>query len=237
MSGNHDYGSGYFDDSAQKRSFTLDLGLAGVFGLMFLGLVASGVAAWLTLNFAPLYNLVYGTQAVFLVVLFLPVGLVMLAFPRIWRMKPAAAVLLFFVYALLNGVTLSFIFLVYNMGAIMLAFLSAAGMFGVMALFGAFTKSDLSGTRNFLLMGLFGIIIASVLNFFLANTMLDMVISYVGIAVFLGLTAYHVQNIKRQMEMHAGRAPAAAMVSGALHLYLSFMNIFLLLLRMTNRRR
>ena len=232
-----DYGKGYFDENDHKRSFALGRGLTGVFGLMFLGLAASAGAALFTLNTEFMFNLVFGAQAPFYIFLFAPLVLVMFAFPRVWTMPPAAAFALFIVYALINGVTLSVVFLAYDLGTITLAFFSAAGMFGVMAVYGAITKADLSGMGSMLIMGLFGVIIASVLNWFFASDTLDMIISYVGIAVFLGLTAYDMQRIKRSMDEHAGRAPAGVVVMGALHLYLDFLNIFLLLLRLFGRRR
>ena len=238
MSTHQNYGSGYFDDSVHGRQFTLDMGLAGVFGLMFSALLVSAVAAWLTLSFAPLFDLVHTSPAGAFIFMLLPIGFVWIVFPRVWRMPPAAAVFSLFAFAFIMGAALSYIFLVYHLGTIMLAFVSAAGMFGVMAIFGAVTKSDLTKMRSILLMGIVGAIIATVVNvFFFASSQLDMIISYLFLALFLGLTAYHVQNIKRQMELGMGRAPIAIMASGALCLYLNFINTFLILLRLMNRRR
>ena len=230
----HRHGKGHFDENDYKRGIALN-GLAGVFALMFLGLLASAGAAFFTLNTPALLNLIFSGGAATWIFLLAPLGLVMFAFPRVWKMSPASAILLFFVYALLNGLTLSAIFLIYDMGTITLAFLSAAGMFGVMAIYGGLTKADLSGIGSFLMMGLFGIIIASVLNIFLGNDMMDMLISYAGIAIFLGLTAYDVQRLKHAMSQSPGNA--GVMVLGALHLYLDFLNIFLFLLRLMGRRR
>ena len=228
-----DYGKGYFDEDQNKRDQIKSRGLSGVFGLMFLGLLASAGSAVLTLNSPFMLNLVFGGNLYF-VFLLAPLALVMFAFPRVWKMPPAAAFLLFFVYAIVNGFTLSFIFFVYDIGTITLAFLSAAGMFGVMAIYGAVTKADLSGMGSFLFMGLIGIIIASVLNWFVASSAMDMVISYAGIAIFLGLTAYDVQRLQRAMNENP---TAGVMVLGALHLYLDFLNIFLFLLRLMGRQR
>lgn len=228
------HGKGHFDENDYKRGIAIN-GLAGVFALMFLGLLASAGAAFFTLSSPTLLNLVFSGGAATWIILLAPLGLVIFAFPRVWKMAPASAFLLFFVYAILNGLTLSAIFLVYDMGTITLAFLSAAGMFGVMAIYGGITKADLSGMGSFLMMGLFGIIIASVLNIFLGNDMMDMLISYAGIAIFLGLTAYDVQRLKHAMSQSPGNA--GVMVLGALHLYLDFLNIFLFLLRLMGRRR
>ncbi|MCL2843780.1 MAG: Bax inhibitor-1/YccA family protein [Oscillospiraceae bacterium] len=233
----NEYGKGIFDENEHNRGRTFVSGMAGVYGLMFLGLLASAAAAMFTLSSDFMWSLVFGHQFGFWAFLFAPLLLVMFAFPRVWGMSPGAALGLFFVYALINGLTLAVIFLAYDMGTIFLAFFSAAGMFGVMAVYGALTKADLSGMRSFLLMGLFGIIIASVLNFFFANGMLDMIISYVGIAIFLGLTAYDVQRIQRAMNDPNNPNPTGVAVLGALHLYLDFLNIFLFMLRILGRRR
>jgi len=231
-----DRGKGYFDDNDYNRGLVRSRGLAGVFGLMFLGLAATAGSALYTLYNPALFRLVFGSNA-FFIFLFAPLVLVMFAFPRVWNMSSGAAFALFFVYALINGITLSVIFLAYDLGTIYLAFFGAAGMFGVMALYGAVTKADLSGVGSFLFMGLVGVIIASVLNWFFRSDMMTVIISYVGIAVFLGLTAYDVQRIQRQMDAHGGNAPTGVIVMGALHLYLNFLNIFLFLLRLLGRRR
>jgi len=231
---NNDYGKGYFDENEYRRGSAISRGLSGVFGLMFLGLLLSAATAHLTYTLPALSNLVFGSQGGFLIFLFAPLALVIFAFPRVWKMQPASAVLLFFFYAALNGLTLSFVFFAYDLGTITLAFLSAAGMFGVMALYGALTKADLSGIGSFLMMGLFGFIIATVLNLFFRNDMMNTLITYAGIVIFLGLTAYDVQRLKHAMNTHPG---TGVMVLGALHLYLDFLNIFLLLLRLLGRRR
>ena len=231
-----DRGKGYFDENDYNRGIVRSRGLAGVFGLMFLGLLATAGSALYTLYTPALFNLVFGTNA-FYFFLFAPLALVIFAFPRVWHMPSGAAFALFFVYALINGVTLSVIFLAYDLGTIYLAFFGAAGMFGVMAIYGSVTKADLSGVGSFLFMGLIGVIIASVLNWFFASDGLDMLISYAGIAIFLGLTAYDVQRLQRAMNEHRGEAPTGVMVMGALHLYLDFINIFLFLLRLLGRRR
>ncbi|MCL2562875.1 MAG: Bax inhibitor-1/YccA family protein [Oscillospiraceae bacterium] len=232
-----DYGKGIFNEDDQKRNLTLNRGMSGIFALMFLGLLASAATAYLTASIPELRNLVFGTNLYWLFLL-APLGLVVIAFPRVWKMSAGAAFTLFFFYALINGITLGIIFLVYDLGTITLAFLSAAGMFGVMAIYGAVTKADLTKLGSLLLMGLVGIIIASLLNLLIFRSAgMDLLISYIGIAVFLGLTAYDIQRLRRSMTEYGGNAPAAVMVKGALHLYLDFLNIFLFLLRIMGRRR
>ena len=234
---NNRYGKGYFDENDHKRGIILNRGLSGVFALMFLGLLCTAAVALFVATNVSVLAFVFGSQFTFFAFLLAPLGLVWLVFPRIWNMSAPAAFSVFFLYALLNGVTLAFIFFAYDLGTVALAFFSAAGMFAAMALYGAITKADLSSIGSFLFMGLIGVIIASVINMFFANDTLDILISYAGVAIFLGLTAYDVQKIKAQMADADGKAPAAVVVYGALHLYLDFMNLFLFLLRILGRRR
>lgn len=153
-------------------------------------------------------------------------------------MSPAAGLATFLIYAVVNGMMLSSIFIVYDLGTISLAFFSAAAMFGVMAVYGAVTKADLTSKGSFLIMGLIGVIVASLLNFFFRSTMLDVIISFVAIAVFLGLTAYDTQRIKDMAYAATDeRTIRALTILGALSLYLNFINLFLRLLRLFGRRR
>ena len=235
MNDNNNYGKGYFDEGDQGSKSILSRGLTGVFALMFLGLLTSAASAFLTLSSPLMANLVFGSEMGFFAFLIAPLLLVMFAFPRVWKLSAGAALSIFFLYAFLNGLTLAVIFLAYDLGTITLAFGSAAIMFGTMAVYGAVTKADLSGFGSMLFMGLIGIIAASVLNWFFASSALDTIISYAGVVVFLGLTAYDTQKIKVQMDEHGNHA--GIMVLGALHLYLDFLNIFLFLLRLFGRRR
>jgi len=227
------HGKGYFDENDHRRGIALN-GMAGVFGLMFVGLFISAVTAMFTAGSQAMQDLLFNMGPGIIVLAFAPFLMVIFVFPRVWKMQAGTAVLVFFIFAILIGITLSGIFYYYDLGTITLAFLSAAGMFGVMALFGAITKADLSGIRSFLMMGFFGFIIATVINIFLGSTMMDTIITYAGIAIFLGLTAYNVQRLKHAMATTPGHG---VMVLGALHLYLDFVNIFLLLLRLMGRRR
>ncbi|MCL2568066.1 MAG: Bax inhibitor-1/YccA family protein [Oscillospiraceae bacterium] len=226
------YGKGYYDEDEQKREQLRGKGLAGIFGLMFLGLLISAITAFFTAESPLLWGLVFATDFYFLFLA--PLGLVIFVFPRVWTMPPAAAIGLFFVYAILNGLTLSVVFLSFNIG-LALAFLSTAGMFAAMAVYGAVTQADLSGLGSLLIMGLFGLIVASVLHWFLfPGTAFDMVLSYASIAIFLGLTANHVQRLQKAM---AENPSTGTMVQGALYLYLAFLNIFFVKARLMGDRR
>jgi len=171
--------------------------------------------------------------------MFAPLAFI-IALNYVWKMSSQLAFFLFFAFATIMGTTLSAIFLIYDINTIALAFVSAAGMFGVMAIFGLVTKKDLTRIGSLLIMALVGVIIASIGNIFFANSILDTIIPYVTIVIFLGLTAHDAQKIKKQIIEHMdkqGNVPVAVTIQGALHLYLDFLNLFLALLRILGRRR
>ena len=173
-------------------------------------------------------------------------GLLILELAIVWGLSAAinkipaiVATLVFLAYAALNGVTFSIIFLVYSLGSIAYTFFITAAMFGATSVFGFITKMDLSRIGGILMMALIGLIIASVVNIFVASEIFDWIISYVGVAIFVGLTAYDTQKIKN---MSAGIDSSSeeggkASIMGALALYLDFINLFLFLLRIMGRRR
>lgn len=211
--------------------------MAGVYGWMAAGLAVSMVAAQLTLSVPNVAQLVFGNRLVFYGLLIAEVGLVWYLGARIMTMTTGAAKAGFLAYAALNGVTLSVIFLAYTADSIASVFFVTAGMFGATSAYGYVTKRDLTGFGSFLFMGLIGILIASVVNIFLKSDMVQWVVSVVGVFVFAGLAAYDTQKIKALMgSVDEGRAGNAA-VLGALTLYLDFVNLFLMMLRLFGRRR
>jgi len=155
------------------------------------------------------------------------------------RMSSATATLLFVLYSALNGVTFAAIFMIYTRSSIASTFLVTAGTFGAMSLYGYVTKKDLTGFGSFLFMGLIGIVIASVVNIFLQSEMIYWVTTYIGVFVFVGLTAYDTQKIKKIGEagFANGEDQQKAAILGALRLYLDFINLFLMLLRIMGGRR
>lgn len=173
-------------------------------------------------------------------------GLLIMELALVWglsaainRIPAVLATLIFLFYAALNGVTLSVIFMVYQIGSIAYTFFITAAMFGVTSVFGYVTKMDLTKVGGFLFMGLIGIIIASVVNMFVASRSLDWLVSYIGVFIFVGLAAYDTQKIKN-MSMNVESASEEgnkASIMGALALYLDFINLFLLLLRIMGRRK
>ena len=155
---------------------------------------------------------------------------------RIDKMQATTATGLFVGYAVLNGVTLSTLFLAYSGASLASTFFITAGMFGAMALYGLVTKRDLTGLGSFLFMGLIGLLLAMVVNFFLHSSTLDLAISVIGVFIFVGLTAYDTQKIKTMGEQGIMEQGAAAVrkgaIIGALTLYLDFINLFIMLLRL-----
>jgi FtsH-binding integral membrane protein len=214
--------------------------LRRVYLWMALGLLVTTGTAFAT-AFTPLGAWVFSNIYVFFGLFIGELILVGVLSAGIQKLHPSMAGAMFFVYAAINGMTLSTIFLVYELGSIGMAFLIAACMFGAMSLIGYSTKKDLSQWRSFLMMGLIGLIVVSVVNMFLGSAGMDWVISLVGVMLFLGLTVYDTQKIKQMtvMSLQTGDEAVANKMGilGALRLYLDFVNIFLYLLRFFGRRR
>ena len=214
--------------------------LRRVYLWMALGLLVTTATAFAT-AFTPLGAWVFSNIYVFFGLFIGELILVGALSAGIQKLHPSMAGAMFFVYAAINGMTLSSIFIVYELGSIGMAFLIAACMFGAMSLIGYSTKKDLSQWRSFLIMGLIGLIVMSVVNIFLGNAGMDWFISLTGVLLFLGLTVYDTQKIKLMtvMSLQAGDEAVASKMGilGALKLYLDFVNIFLYLLRFFGRRR
>ncbi|MEA2927630.1 MAG: uncharacterized protein QOG38_58, partial [Hyphomicrobiales bacterium] len=172
------------------------------------------------------------------VLIFAPLGLVFFLSWRIDRLSVSTAQLLFFIYAALLGASLSIIFAVYTETSITRVFFISAAAFGGLSLWGYTTQRDLTGMGSFLMMGLIGIIIASLVNIFLKSSGLDWIISVIGVIVFAGLTAWDTQKIKEMYNVYDdGTVSGRKAVMGALALYLDFINLFLMLLRIFGERR
>lgn len=208
--------------SAVYRWMTLGLGTTA--------LVAAGVA-----SSPAALQLVFGSRFVFFGLVLAELGLVIALSAAVNKLSAAAAGGLFLLYSALNGVTLSAVLLLYTGTSVALAFLVTAGTFGAMSVFATVTKRDLSSWSSFLFMGLIGIVIASVVNLFLASSMMSFVISCAAVVVFTGLAAYDTQKLR--VLARAGGATGAIAVNGALALYLDFVNLFLALLRLFGSRR
>jgi len=206
-----------------------------VYAWMGLGLALTAVMALMTVSSPGLYQAIVGNRLVFYGLMIGELALVFVLSGAIQRLSAGVATLLFLGYSVLNGLTLSVIFLVYTADSIASTFAVSAAMFGAMSTYGYVTKKDLTSWGNFLFMGLIGIVLASLVNIFLKNDAVSWVISAIGVVVFTGLTAYDTWKIKALAAAgEEGRKPA---ILGALTLYLDFINLFLMLLRLTGGRR
>src|SRR5574341_63843 len=206
---------------------------------MTVGLLATAGVAYFVVS-TPLIRLI-ANPFIFFGAIILELVMVIAISGAIARMSPAAAVGLFFLYAALNGVTMSVIFMVYTLSSIAVTFFATACLFGAMTIIGYTTGRDLTKLGGFLMMGLIGFLIGSVVNLFFASTTFYWLLTFAGIAIFIGLTAWNTQRIKNMtlaaLQQGDDRAAQRIGVIGALSLYLDFVNLFLLLLRLGGRRR
>ena len=213
--------------------------LTGVYYWMTFALGLSALCAWAVGTTPALTNLVYKNPLLLTVLIVAELGLVIAVSWGINKMSAATATALFALYAALNGVTLGYIFIVYTIPAITSAFLTTTLTFAVMAILGSVTKRDLTRLGSILLMALIGLIIASFVNIFLKNSTMGWIITYAGVLIFVGLTAYDAQKVKQMYLTMGGDMETNRKISvlGALTLYLDFVNLFLMLLRIFGGRR
>ena len=212
--------------------------LSRVYGWMTLALVISGVTAFLAATNETIIRLTIGNGFGFLILAVAELALVWWLTASIHKISSGAAFFAFILYSVLNGVTLSSIFLVYKIESIFMVFFISAGMFAAMAVYGTVTKSSLSSFGKFFAMALVGIIIASLVNFLLRSPMLDWFLSIITVVLFTGLTAYDAQKMLAVSNNASDdEVFKKASVIGALDLYLDFINIFLAMLRLFGRRR
>jgi FtsH-binding integral membrane protein len=209
-----------------------------VYVWMTFALAITGITAYLVATNETLLTLIYSHQAVMWVLIIAELAIVIGVTAAINKLSLPVATLLFVVYSVLNGALFSSIFLVYTMASIAKVFFITAGTFGAMSLYGYTTKSDLTSWGKILIMGVLGLIIATVVNLFLKSSGLEMIISYAGVLIFVGLTAYDTQKIKQMclQAPDAGETMQKYALLGALSLYLDFINLFIYLLRIFGRR-
>jgi FtsH-binding integral membrane protein len=212
--------------------------LQRVYLFMSLGLGVTGLVALAVVSSPAALEFVFGNRMVFMGLMIAELLMVMAFAPVAARVSAAAAGAMFFAYAALSGVTFSVIFLRYTAGSIGSTFVITAGMFAALSAYGAVTKRDLGSIGSFCFMGLVGLVIASVVNLFLGSPMLYWLTTFVGVIVFTGLTVYDTAKLKELgHEVEAGEAHTKAALQGALILYLDFINLFLMLLRLLGGRR
>ncbi len=228
----------YNYESSIDRKSAIASQMARVFGWMFIGLMVTGLTALYTINSSAMINLIYSGGFTIFGLMLLEIVFVVFISRRAMHMEYGVAAGAFIMYSILNGLTLSVIFFAYTFGSIALAFFMAAGFFGFMSVYGLVTKTDLTSMGSLLMMGLVGLIIVSIVNIFLNSSPLGWIISIVGVAIFLGLTAYDSQKIKNiSMHYMGTEKERNVAIIGALTLYLDFINLFLYILRILGKRR
>jgi FtsH-binding integral membrane protein len=212
-----------------------------VYNWMGIGLALTGFMAFYVSSSPTMIRLIFGNPIIFFILILAELGMVFAISGMVNRMSAGTATSLFVIYSALNGVTLSFIFLAYTRTSIVSTFFICAGTFIGCSIYGWATKKDLTSWGGFLMMGLIGIIIASLVNIFIKSSAMSIIISYIGVFVFVGLTAYDTQKIKNMaMTQPAGLDNAVVRkgaILGALSLYLDFINLFLMLLRIFGQTR
>lgn len=223
----------YEEIKADARNF-----IADVYKWMTLALVISGVAALFTVVSPIMTKLIWGNKFGFTSMLILELVLVFVISASIRKISTKVAGFFFILYSVINGITLSSIFLVFQTNSIILAFFISAGMFLGMTIYGRRTSQDLTSAGRYLTMAIIGLVIASIVNLLFKSSMLEWIISLVSIVVFIGLTAYDSQKMLRASQMSDGSETfKKAAIIGALELYLDFINIFLSILNLFGKRR
>lgn len=211
-----------------------------VYQYMAMGLILTALTAYIVASRASLISIFYSSRAPITIVAIAEIGLVLALGFMINKLSVMTAVLLFALYSILNGILCSVLLLVYTQASVYKAFLSTAGMFGVMSIYGLFTTKDLTSLGSFLRMGLWGIIIAMLINLFIGSSSGDFVISLFAIFIFMGLTAWDTWKIKQgavEIDENDSAMTGRVAVIGALTLYLDFINMFIHLLRIFGKEK
>ncbi|MFO7557854.1 MAG: Bax inhibitor-1/YccA family protein [Desulfobacterales bacterium] len=215
--------------------------IRSVYNWMAIGLALTGFAAFYVVNNETLVNLIFSNPMIFFGLIIVELAMVFSISARINKLKASTATSLFIIYAILNGVTLSSVLFIYTMSSVASTFFICALTFGICSVYGMVTKKDLTSVGQFMFMGLIGIIVASVVNLFIGSSGLSMIISYLGVFIFVGLTAYDTQKLKQMALTQPADLDAATIrkgaIMGALTLYLDFINMFLFLLRIFGTTR
>jgi len=206
-----------------------------VYNWMCIGLALTGFIAYYVSTSQSMMQLIFGNKLIFFILIIAELGLVFFISGMMNKISAGTATMLFVIYSALNGVTLSFIFIAYTKSSIVSTFFICSATFLACSFYGWTTKKDLTSIGGFLMMGLIGIIIATLVNMFIRSSAMSMVISYIGVIVFVGLTAYDTQKLKNmamtQPDGLDGAVVRKGAILGALSLYLDFINLFLMLLR------
>lgn len=215
----------------------LSLVMRQVYLRMFLALLVTAITAYYVAVTPAVTQFIFGSQVVFWILIIAEFGLVIGLSAALHKMSTTTANVMFLLYAILNGATLSSIFFAYQLGSIAFTLFITAGVFLAMSIYGFVTKKDLNTFGSYCVMGLFGIIIASVVNLFVHSSTLEWIVSFIGVGIFMGLTAWDTQKIKESAYAVEPSGVGKLAVIGALSLYLDFINMFLYLLRFFGNSR
>ncbi len=225
---------------AKSQAEVVNAFMRGIYGWMTAGLGVTAVVALYVASSPTILTAIFGNPVLLIVLIIAQLGIVIGLSAAVNRLSGGAATGLFLLYSALTGITLSSVLIVYTGGSVAKAFIVCAGMFGAMSLYGLTTKKDLTSMGAFMFMGLIGILLASVVNMFLHSPGMDFVISIIGVIVFTGLTAYDTQKLKDMgsvAPMDDALAVRRGTILGALTLYLDFINLFLMLVRLFGSSR
>ena len=226
-----------YDSSYKSATGTsvLSIVMRKVYTRMFFALIVTALTALYVASSPAILATIFGSKVIFFGLIIAELAVVFVVSGMLDKLSSTTAVLLFYLYAILNGVVFSSIFVIYELGSIAYTFFITAGVFGAMSVYGLVTKNDMTKFGSYCIMALFGLIIASVVNIFVASSTLDWIISLVGVALFIGLTAWDTQKIKNAAYMTEPSQTGKLATIGALSLYLDFINLFLYLLRFFGR--
>ena len=227
------------DISVKSEKSIVNSVMKNVFALMTLALAATGAISYIVSNNIQIIKTIIENQPLFWGLIIGELVLVIVLSAMINKISFTTALIMFALYSVINGVTLAPLFIVFTAESIASAFFVTAGTFGAMAIFGYITKFDLSGIGKILIMALFGLIIASIVNIFLASSQMEMIINYAGVLIFTGLTAYDTQKIKNLVQDNINNENIIPKLSviGSLTLYLDFINLFIKLLQLMGKRK
>ncbi|MBU1194723.1 MAG: Bax inhibitor-1/YccA family protein [Proteobacteria bacterium] len=215
--------------------------IRSVYNWMAIALALTGFTAYYVAHNETLFNLFFYTPGLMIMLIIAELGFVFFLAARIQKIKAGTATMLFTVYSILNGITMSYIFIRFTDSSIASTFAVCALTFGACSIYGMVTKKDLTSLGGFMMMGLIGIIIATVVNIFVQSSAMQMIISYIGVMVFMGLTAYDTQKLKTMSATMPDNATGSMIrkgaIMGALALYLDFINLFIMLLHILGGSR
>lgn len=235
MNTNFNQVSGY--SNSDYKTKVINSLVEKVYLWMTIALIITAGSSYLTVTSPTLMNMVYGSSYAIWILFGIELVIVFVMSGMINRLSTGALMTLFIIFSVLNGVTCSSIFLVFTKGSLVSTFLITSATFAVMSIYGYFTKEDLTKWGNILIMGLIGVVIASIVNLFMHSSTLYWIVTIIGIFVFVGLVAYDTQKIKKLGQMVNGEGVGKLALMGALTLYLDFINLFLLMLNLFGGRR